>query len=118
MVVLKELKEILETNSLSFSSVNKNAFPHTIYVLYAKVIGGNKILITDNYMKKIKENILENKTAALSLLVGEAAFELCGTAEYFSSGELIDKIKAIPENKGAPCKGAIVVSVKEIVKMG
>ena len=69
-------------------------------------------------MKKTKANILFNKNVSLSLLVGEAGFEFKGKAEYFSTGPLIEQVKRIPENKGFPCKGAILVSIKEIIKMG
>jgi len=118
MVVLKKLKEVIETNTLSFSTVDKSNAPHTIYVLYAKVIDNNKILITDNYMKKTKENILFNNKISLTILIGGAGFELKGTAEYFSEGEMLNKIKSIPENKEDPCKGAVVISVETVVKMG
>jgi len=117
MKINKDLKELIESNPVSVSTVNSNKVPHTIYVMYIKIIGEDKILITDNYMKKTKENILQNNKVALSILVGDAAFELNGIAEYFSVGDYVEQVKKIPENKGFPCKGAIVVTVEDIVKM-
>jgi len=111
------LKKLLETNPLSLSTVGKNNCPHTIYVTYAKV-EGDKITITDNFMEKTKANILQNPNVSLSILIGEAGFELIGTAEYFSSGKLVEFIRSLPENKAFPCKGAVVVSVSNVKKMG
>jgi predicted pyridoxine 5'-phosphate oxidase superfamily flavin-nucleotide-binding protein len=112
------LKQILESNPLAFTTTNNVGRPHIIYVMYAKVIDTNKLLITDNYMEKTKKNIFENKNVALSVLAGNTAFELIGTAEYLSGGKMVEKIKALPENKGFPCKGAIIVNVENVVKMG
>ena len=117
-MITDELKQLIENNPLAFSTVNKSNAPHTIYVLYAKVVDNTKILITDNYMQKTKENILINKKVSLSVLVRDVAFELIGVAEYFSRGNYFEYVKNIPENKEGPCKGAIVVSVEKVVKMG
>ncbi|MBT4870269.1 MAG: pyridoxamine 5'-phosphate oxidase family protein [Candidatus Diapherotrites archaeon] len=117
-MINEELKQLIESNPLSFSTINKTLAPHIIYVMYAKVIDKNKILITDNYMEKTKQNILYNNKVSLSVLVGEVAFEIIGTAKYFEEGNYFDQVKNMPENKEEPCKGAIVVSVEKIVKMG
>ena len=108
----------MEGNPITLSTVDKSNAPHTIYVLYVKVIDKNKILITDNYMQKTKENILENKKVSLSVLVGKVAFELTGAAEYFYKGNYFDQVKNMPKNKEEPSKGVIVVSVEKVTKMG
>ena len=118
MVDLNSIKEMIEKNPIALSTVNENNAPHTIYVMYVKIIDKNKLLITDNYMEKTKENIFSNNKVALALAVGEAAFELIGEAEYFSNGEYVDNVKKLPENKGFPCKGAVLVLVEKIVKIG
>ena len=117
-MITDEIKQIIKHNPITLSTIDKTNAPHTIYVLYAKVIDENKILITDNYMQKTKENILINKKVSLSVLVRDVAFELIGVAEYFSRGNYFEYVKNIPENKEDPCKGAIVVSVEKVVKMG
>jgi predicted pyridoxine 5'-phosphate oxidase superfamily flavin-nucleotide-binding protein len=117
MKINEELKKLIESTAISLSTVNQNNTPHTIYVLYAKIIKENKILITDNHMLNTKENLLKNPNVSLSLLVGDAGFELIGKAKYFSEGEFIEKIKKIDENKNMSCKGAVLVTVEKIVKM-
>ena len=118
MDISADLKGFIENGALSLSTVNEHNTPHTIYVMSVKVIGKNKILVTDNYMRETKENISFNKNVSLSILIGDAAYELKGTAEYFSNGPLVEQIKKIPENMGFPCKGAIIISIKKIKKMG
>lgn len=118
MEINEELKQLIQTKPVTLCTVDKESSPHTIYVLYVKVIDSNRLLITDNYMTKTKENILANPAVSLSFLVGEAAFELNGTAAYFSDGEVMEIIKNMPQNKKEPCKGAIIVTVNNIVKMG
>ena len=118
MKIIDELKQLIESNPISISTVSKNNSPHTIYVMYAKVIHFDKVLITDNYMKKTKENILLNPNVSLTVLVGGAAYELVGVAKYFCEGVYVEKIHKIIENKAFPCKGAIVIDIKKIVKMG
>ena len=104
------LKKLVESNSLFLSSCDNN-FPHTVCVAYAK-IRDNTLIITDNYMEKTVENILKNPFVSISFLDNEKGFELLGQAKYFSKGKFLGFVKNIPENKGLPCKGAIVVSIK------
>jgi len=42
---------------------------------------------------------------------------LGGTAEYFTEGKWYELIKQIPENKGEPCKGAILATINKIKKL-
>ena len=41
-------------------------------------------------------------------------YELRGKAEYFTSGKWLESIKKIPENKGAPCKGSILITINKV----
>jgi hypothetical protein len=117
-MITGELKQLIEKNPITLSTINKDNAPHTIYVACAKVINECEILITDNYMEKTNKNILTNKNVSLSILVGDAGYELIGESNYFDKGNYLDQVKNILENKNEPCKGAIVVLIKEIVKMG
>jgi len=37
-------------------------------------------------------------------------------AQYFNKGEWVDKVKAMPENKDEPAKGAILITPELIIK--
>ncbi|MEM7820479.1 MAG: hypothetical protein QW761_02685 [Candidatus Aenigmatarchaeota archaeon] len=42
---------------------------------------------------------------------------LRGTAKYFQTGKWAQFVKKMPENKGMPAKGLIVLTVKEIKRL-
>ncbi len=112
-----ELKKLIESSTLSFATVGKDASPHIIYVAFARVDGDN-LVITNNYMRSTVKNIESNPKVAVSFFTTDGkGFELLGTASVQKSGKYFDLIKTIPENKGLPAKSAIVVSVSKINKM-
>jgi predicted pyridoxine 5'-phosphate oxidase superfamily flavin-nucleotide-binding protein len=118
MVISLDLKKLIEENVLSLSTVDKENHPHLICVMYAKVLDSNKVLITDNFMKETILNIQNNNSVALSFFVGEAGFEMKGTAKYFTNGPYLELVKNIYENKGLPSKGVILVNVSKLKRMG
>jgi predicted pyridoxine 5'-phosphate oxidase superfamily flavin-nucleotide-binding protein len=111
------LKKMIESNIVSLSTIGKDNYPHTIYVACVKVISNNKLLVTDNYMVKTKENILNNSKVSVTLLIENIGYELKGEASYFFDGKYFKQIKNIFENNGLPCKGAILINIKNIKKM-
>lgn len=78
----------------------------------------DQIIITDNEMAITKNNLLENKQAAL--LVFEKDYSYClkilGEAEYYTEGEYFDLVKNLDTNKNRSPQGAIVITIKEIVE--
>lgn len=117
----EEIKKLVEGNALALATVDSSGNPHCIAVAFVKVFD-DKILITDNYMVETPKNIKNNPNVSLSVWTRNweedcKGFELKGTAEVFSEGEWMDKIKEIPENKGEPCKNAILVTIKDIKKL-
>ncbi|KYK25216.1 hypothetical protein AYK26_06375 [Euryarchaeota archaeon SM23-78] len=118
----QELKKLIEENALAFATVDESGNPHCIAVGFAKIVSKNQVLITDNYMAETRRNIQKNPSVALTVWNKEwkkecVGYELRGTAEYFKEGKWIDYVKKIPENKGEPCKGAILIIVSKIKKL-
>lgn len=118
----EELKKLIEKNALAFATVDENAKPHCIAVACAKVISKNQILVTDNYMVETRKNILKNPNVAMVVWDKDwkencVGYELRGLAEYFTEGKWYNMIKQIPENKGEPCKGAILITISKIKKL-
>lgn len=116
------LKKMIEGNALAVATVGADGNPHCIAVAFVKVVGDDKVLITDNYMKETTGNLRENNRVALAVWNKEweedcVGYQLKGTAEYFSEGEWYERIKAMPENDGEPCKGAILVTVNNIKRL-
>lgn len=119
-VSLKQLKPLIEKNAIAFSTLDRNK-PYTIAVAYVKVVG-NKVVITDNYMRKAIANIKKNNNVCLAVWNKNwekkcIGFQFSGKAKYFKSGKWKDFVRKIPENKGQPAKGAILVSVSKIKRL-
>jgi len=120
--ITPEMKELIEKNALALATIDSEGNPHCIAVGFPKVVSKNQILITDNYMAETRRNIQNNKNVALVVWCDNwketcSGYELKGTTEYFKEGKWRDFVKNIPENKGEPCKGAILVTVNKIKKL-
>jgi uncharacterized protein len=115
----KKLKTVIERNNLAFATIDKNNKPNVVYFSCVKVISKNQLLITDNYMNKTRKNILKNPTCALAVTDSklDCGYQLKGKAKYFFSGKWLKQVKALKENKGHPAKGAVVVTIKEIIAL-
>ncbi|MFH1752468.1 MAG: pyridoxamine 5'-phosphate oxidase family protein [archaeon] len=117
-----EIKKLIESNALAFATVGSLGKPHCIAVGFVKVVSENELILTDNYMLETVKNIQLNSSVALTVWNQDwkektVGFELKGIAEYFLQGKWFDFVKKIPENKGEPCKGAILITVKKIKRL-
>ena len=122
MKIDQELKTMIEKEALAISTVDSDGKPHTIAVAFAKVVDEDKIVITDNYMVNTIKNIKQNNNIAIAVWNRNweedlRGFEIKGTTEYFTEGKWKDFVKALPENKGYPAKGIIVVTINKIKKL-
>lgn len=118
----KEATKIIEENPVAFATVDPSsgtAKPNVIGVAYVKVVDKDKVLITDNYMKQTLENLKQNNNVCLAVWDKDwQGYKLIGTSEYQTEGKWFDYIKRMPENKGLPAKGAILITVSKIIKLG
>lgn len=78
----------------------------------------NQIIITDNEMIITKDNLLQNKQVAL--LVFEEDYSYClkilGEAKYYAEGEYFELVKNLEVNRNQSPKGAVVITIKEIIE--
>ena len=118
--IFQKVKKIIEGNYVAFATADKNCKPNVIAVACVKVIeGGGKIIITDNFMKHTGENLRENENVCLAVWnKKEEGHKLIGKAKYFSGGKWLKFVKQMPENKGLPAKGAIIITVLKLMKLG
>lgn len=117
MNISPKQRKLIESSVLSFSTVGRGNQPHIIYVACVKVIGTNKILITDNFMKETVSNLRRNPKVSLALLKGNKGFEFKGVSKCYPKGSFLKLARSLPENKGFACKNAIVVTVSKIKEM-
>jgi predicted pyridoxine 5'-phosphate oxidase superfamily flavin-nucleotide-binding protein len=114
MQISEKHKKIIENNLIFLSTCSKNAIPRVIVCADVKVLD-DKLLITDNYMKVTKDNIIENNLVYLCVGSEKQGFlYIFGKVNYKISGKYFSFIKDLKENKGFPCKGVLVVTCKKI----
>lgn len=112
-------KKIIENNVVSLATVDKTGKPNVIGVAYVKVVAKNQVLITDNFMKQTKANLSKNNNVCLAVWDKDwKGYKLVGKAKYFTSGKWKKYIEKIPENKGLSAKGAILITVSKLIKLG
>lgn len=101
---------ILATSSL-------DGKPRAIFVEVNQA-GENKIIITDNEMEITRKNLLENKNVFISAFEDDHRYglKIAGEAEYHTKGEYFDFVRNSETNKNYSPKGAIVITIKEIVE--
>ena len=117
-MINEKAKKIIEENPVALATSDNN-MPNVIAVAYVKIVADDKILITDNYMKGTKENIEKNPNICLAVWDKEwNGYKIIGKAQYLTSGEWFDFIKSMPENKGFPAKGAILITISKIRELG
>jgi predicted pyridoxine 5'-phosphate oxidase superfamily flavin-nucleotide-binding protein len=113
---LLEIKKLIEENPVSFSTVMAEGKPNAVGVACVKVVSDTEVIITDNYMNQTPKDIQNNKNVCLLVWdIEMKGYKLIGQAEYISSGKWLDFVKKLPENKGLPAKGVILVKVANII---
>ncbi|MDD5043134.1 MAG: pyridoxamine 5'-phosphate oxidase family protein [Patescibacteria group bacterium] len=117
--ITREAKKIIENNPVAFGTVDRFSRPNVIGVAFIKVVGENTVLITDNFMKQTKKNLAINKNVCLAVWNKKwQGYKLVGRARYYVSGKWKKFVEEMPENKGLPAKGAILITVSQIIKLG
>lgn len=97
------------------STTNPAGIPNSIYVTCVKRISSEKIVIADNKLHKTRENIKAGSKVSLLYITPEKkAYQLKGTVEYLTSGEIYDDMKNGWLNKKFPGNAAVVFHVEEV----
>ena len=110
---------LIENNPLAFATVNKDGSPNVIAVACVKVVHKHDLLITDNFMKHTVGNLKANNSVALVVWNSDwKGLKINGTANYYSDGPWLEKVKDLEDNKDLPAKGAILISITDIKKIG
>lgn len=117
VLIDNRVKKLIESEAVAVATVMPNGNPNIIGVACVKVVGDRQILITDNYMNQTVKDIQNNSRVALAVWNRKwEGYKLVGKAQYFDKGKWLERVRAIPENKGMQAKGAILVSVNRVIK--
>jgi len=88
--------------------------PNVIYATCVRKYSDDKIVIADNYFSKTRANILAGSQGALLFITEDKkAYQLKGTFEYLTSGEIYDDMKTWLDPKH-PGHAAVVLHVEQV----
>lgn len=113
----KEILKIVENNACALATITKDGRPNVIGVACVKIVDMDTMLITDNYMQQTKDDIIYNPHVVMVVWNSKwKGYKFIGKAQYRSSGKWLEQVKKMPENKGLPAKGAILIEVEKILR--
>ena len=95
------------------TTVDQNGKPNSIYATCVKKYSEDKLVVVDNFFDKTRANIKAGSKGSLLFITGEgAAFQVKGTIDYETSGEIFDDMKSW--NGERPGHAATVINVQEV----
>lgn len=97
------------------TTVDSNGIPNTIYATCVKKISDSQIVVADNKMHKTQANIKAGCPVSLLYITSEKkAFQLKGSVQYQTSGEIFDEMKTVWLDKKYPGRAAVVINIEEV----
>lgn len=114
MELTDKMIEGIKQNDLFFLATCSNEqIPNVVPIRYIKWLGGNKVLMADNFMKKTKQNILNNPNVSFVVKeIREYPFQFKGEATIYTEGYYFDEAVKMVENHKP--KSALVMEIKEV----
>lgn len=114
--ITNDQKNLIESSTIAFATCNVSGKPNVIAVACVKVVGEDKILITDNFFNKTQKNLTNNNHVALAVWTKdeEEGIQLKGKAEYLTQGPWKEMVDQLPENQKLAHKAAVLITVEEI----
>jgi len=103
-----------------FSTADKNGVPNAAPIGAVKLLDDERILASDQFLKKTLANMKENPVVAISFWDGAEGYQIKGRVEIYIQGEIFEEtaewVRTIGEAIGMPLKskGAIVIKIQEI----
>lgn len=98
-----------------------NGEPNVVPVAFKDVTADGKLVVGDVFLETTLKNLKANNgKIAVSVYDPQnlEGYQIKGTAEYLSEGEVVDTFKAMVEkmfNGGATAKGALVITPEKVI---
>lgn len=97
-----------------FSTADAKGEPNSVWVLCVKLLDNDRVLIANNFFSKTLENIKSNSRGALLMIAPEReAYQIKGSLEYYTEGEIFDDMKSWLDPKFAGV-GATILNIESI----
>jgi len=76
------------------TTVGEDGVPNSIYATCVSLYSDDTIVVADNYFNKTKNNILKGSKGSLLFITKEnKSFQLKGSFDYLTSGDIYDDMK-------------------------
>jgi len=96
------------------TTVDKSGRPNSIYATCISRYDERTIVVADNYFDKTRKNILDgSKAAILFLTKGGASYQIKGSIQLLTSGEIFEDMKKWNPEKH-PGHAAAALTVEEV----
>jgi len=97
------------------TTVGADGVPNAIYVGAVKKFSEDKLVVADNFFNKTRANILAGSKGSMLFITNEGkAFQVKGTIERQTSGEIFDDMKTGWLDAKFPGHAAAVLNVEEV----
>jgi predicted pyridoxine 5'-phosphate oxidase superfamily flavin-nucleotide-binding protein len=96
------------------ATVSKDSVPNIIYVGCVNTFGEEHLVVADNYFDKTRKNLLALKNGAILFRSKDGkAYQVKGTLEYHTEGEIFDHMKGWNPSQH-PGHGAAALRIEEV----
>ena len=100
--------------AIILTTVDGSGNPNSIYATCVKKFSDDKLVVADNYFNKTRANILAgSKGSILFITKDKKAYQLKGSIDYQTNGEIFDDMKQSLDPK-FPGHAAVVLTVEEV----
>ena len=96
-----------------FGTVDEQGMPNVIYVGCVAMFDEGTLVVADNHFSKTRRNILQGSKGALLFMGDGKAYQVKGTIEYHTEGEVFDHMKSWNPEKH-PGNAAAALKVEEV----
>ncbi len=115
----KEVKDLLESSMWDLATCCDGQ-PNVVPVAFKGVTEDGKLTVGDVFLNTTLENIAANPKIAISVYDAASltGYQIKGTAEYLTSGEVVDQYKKTVQqvfHGAAAAKGALVITPERII---
>ena len=113
----EEMRAVLEDVRLwILATADRDGTPNAVPIRWTKVLGDDKLMLVDNFMKKTIDNISVNPKVAISVWKETTGYQFKGTATIENSGPSFEEGKEllIKASSNREPKGVVIVGINSI----
>ena len=115
-IISEEIKQAWEDREgpLVFTTVDQDGIPNSIYATCVSMFDDETVVVADNYFSKTRENIHSGSKGVILFITKESkAYQIKGTIEYHTEGEIFDDMKQWNPQKH-PGHAAAALKIEEV----